>query len=107
MPRRTNNEANVATQRLMNLENSVEETLSQFPESVIRLHVELPSNPLKDNFRNEIFDMWKNNGKDLECCICLESIDCKRCCKILTCSHIFHTDCYHKLIDKKCPICRG
>lgn len=86
MPRRNNNS------RLVILdENSID-----FTEQI---------RPVKDFLKNTFYDLLKEKGEKIECPICMEEINCKKCFTLLSCGHYLHLD--ELLKCKSCPVCRG
>ena len=53
---------------------------------------------------DKMFDLCKITNEVLECSICLENIECKRCHVVLTCGHSYHFNCIFN--QQRCPICR-
>ncbi len=53
---------------------------------------------------DKLFNLLKITGEPLECSICLESIDCKRCHVVLACCHSYHLNCI--INQPRCPVCR-
>ncbi len=53
---------------------------------------------------NKLFDLCQISKESLECSICLEGIDCKKCHVVLSCGHSYHIGCI--INQPKCPICR-
>ena len=66
---------------------------------------------VSDHLKNNYFDLLvktKEPTEKIECPICFEDLlCCKRCFGLLSCGHYMHTTCYMKIIDSKCPCCRG
>jgi len=50
------------------------------------------------------YDMSKELNRNLECVNCMEKINCKDCCSVLSCGHIFHLGCFIRW-NSKCSIC--
>jgi hypothetical protein len=55
--------------------------------------------------KNNYYDMAKENGKSLDCPICMEDICCKKCFCLLPCGHAYHLSCLLPL--DKCALCRN
>ena len=66
---------------------------------------------VSDHLKNNYYDLLvktKEENVNIECPICFEDLlCCKRCFGLLCCGHIMHASCYMKIIDSKCPCCRG
>lgn len=58
------------------------------------------------HLRDTYFEMCKETNKKLECSVCLDELCCKRCFTLLICGHSLHADCYMRMDEKKCPVCR-
>jgi hypothetical protein len=41
-----------------------------------------------------------------KCSICLDNIYNNNNIVIINCNHMFHTECYKKTLNNKCPLCR-
>lgn len=57
---------------------------------------------LKDTY----YDMAKRLNHKLNCAVCMDDLNCKHCFCLLVCGHFIHTDCFMRMPDNKCPICR-
>ena len=65
-----------------------------------------PIRPVKDFLKYKVWDLIKAQpNNDIECSICLDNIDCKKCYTILNCGHSYHLNCVIKC--KTCPLCRS
>jgi len=69
------------------------------------IDLKTPIRPVKDFLKNTYFDMIKERGEKIECTVCLDEIDCKKCCSLLSCGHSYHLCCIMKC--ESCPLCRG
>lgn len=61
--------------------------------------------PVKTFLKNQVWDLLKQQNKECECSICLETIDCKNCYCLLSCGHSFHLCCI--VGQTRCPLCRN
>jgi hypothetical protein len=68
--------------------------------------VKPPNRMVSDFLKNNYWDMLKAQNKSVECAICLEQIDCKKCFCILSCGHFYDIGCIIKC-KGKCPTCRN
>lgn len=62
--------------------------------------VQLSERYLNDSY----FDLLLISGQERVCCVCHDSICCKRTFSLLNCGHYLHTDCLRRL--GACPLCR-
>ena len=62
--------------------------------------VQLSERYLNDSY----FDLLLISGQERVCCVCHDSICCKRTFSLLNCGHYLHTDCLRRL--DACPLCR-
>lgn len=60
---------------------------------------------VRQHLANEYYDLKAKVGETLECAICLEKIDCKRCLQLWTCGHSFHATCTAQCSTNRCPLC--
>ena len=92
MPRRRNNRNNMIIIDEPTYDNDYQ------PQEPIR--------PVKDFLKCKVWDLIKAQpNNDIECSICLDNIDCKKCYTILTCGHSYHLACVIKC--ETCPLCRS
>ncbi len=89
MPRRNNRNPNLIVLDEMSMDIDYQE----------------PIRVVKDYLKNQMWDLKKEKGENIECSICLSEIDCRNCYSLLTCGHSFHLCCVLKC--KNCPLCRN
>lgn len=58
-----------------------------------------------EKLKNDYYEMCEKLEKNMECCICMENIDCKNCLALTNCGNTFHLN--HYIRCNKCPICRN
>ena len=60
------------------------------------------------NTNIQISEIIYNESKDIQCCICLESLPVGQKIAKLDCKHIFHIKCINDWCKRKtvCPLCR-
>lgn len=99
MPRRRNVEFEIPAQEIQDIgQNTIHLVNSD----------QIQPKPVKyivgEYLKNNYYDMAKENGKELECPICMENICCKKCFCLLPCGHSYHLSCLLPL--DKCALCR-
>ena len=55
--------------------------------------------------KSSYLEMFQALQKTIECPICLETIGNDKL-QINNCGHLMCKDCYNRLQEKKCPVCR-
>lgn len=58
------------------------------------------------HLKNTYYEMCVETKKKLECSVCLDELCCKRCFCLLMCGHSLHADCWLRMTEKRCPVCR-
>ena len=61
--------------------------------------------PVSKYLANNYFDLLRIQGEDIQCSVCLDNIDCKKCFCLIPCGHYYHLCCIMHV--KVCPICRS
>lgn len=81
------------------------------PDEITNLDIviERPKDVLKVStyLKNTYYDLCLKAEADLQCTICLDKIDCKRCMCLLVCGHFYHRECVEGMKEAICPICRS
>lgn len=93
MPRRRNNQ------------EEIQDGLIILDENSINFEIREPIRMTKDFLKNQVWELLKEKGKEVECSVCLEEICCSKCYTLLNCGHSYHLCCIIKC--KTCPLCRG
>lgn len=60
--------------------------------------------PVQKHLSKKYYDLIKEKEK-LECSICYDTIDCKNCFCLLSCSHYYHKECIDDCLSNRCPLC--
>jgi len=61
-------------------------------------------NLVETKLKNDYYEMKKKLNERIECCICMEAIDCIHCLALCRCGATIHL--FEWLKCNKCPICR-
>ncbi len=84
---------------------------SQTQQEVVEHTFVLPDMPfqnvVKPYLRDTYFEMCKETRRKMECSICLEDIDCRKCLTLMNCGHTLHMSCYMAQQTYTCPLCRA
>ena len=81
--------------------NIVQITTDEIPDSQYNIN---KINLVETKLRNDYFEMKKKLNENIECCICMEVINCVHCLALCRCGSTLHL--FEWLRCNKCPICR-
>ena len=59
------------------------------------------------HLRNEYWALIQGAERTIECPICLETLTSKYQLTLLICGHALCGDCWFRMKQKKCPVCRS
>ncbi len=82
----------------------VSEALEEVVDS-IKVQLLTKPTPVRTYLSTSYYQMLKASGGDLQCCICLEKIDCPNCFELWSCGHFIHRHCSAQLRKPRCPQC--